>query len=172
MNFVPHIPAPFTVVDLLIKLAVMALLAGFVARFSMFRRLLLIEQRGPREKIQFAAFLGLPFMVGVLARLLAGYKTTDLSLEVTVLAGLLGGTIVGLAVALLSTFRFWRLPYGQPRCHYSRLLPTAFPPGWFRITVPSFWLPSWPLVMRWRRARRAGSVPTKRKSGNSRPLLI
>jgi two-component system LytT family sensor kinase len=101
MNFEPHIPAAFTVVDLLIKLAVMALLAGFIARFSMFRRLLMIEQRGPREKIQFAAFLGLPFMVGVLARLLAGYKTTDLSLEVTVVAGLLGGTIVGLAVALI-----------------------------------------------------------------------
>ena len=105
MNFapVPHIPAPFTVVDLLIKLAVMALLAGFIARFSMFRRLLMIEQRGPREKIQFAAFLGLPFMVGVLARLSAQsqYPTTDLSLEVTVLAGLLGGTIVGLAVALI-----------------------------------------------------------------------
>jgi two-component system LytT family sensor kinase len=101
MTFVPHIPAPFTVVDLLIKLAVMALLAGFVARFSMFRRLLLIEQRGPRQKIQFAAFLGLPFMVGVLARLLADYPTADLSLEVTVLAGLLGGTIVGLAVALI-----------------------------------------------------------------------
>src|SRR5208337_3543084 len=101
MNFVPHIPAPFTVVDLLIKLAVMALLAGFIARFSMFRRLLMIEQRGPREKIEFAAFLGLPFMVGVLVRLLAHYPTTDLSLEVTVLAGLLGGTIVGLAVALI-----------------------------------------------------------------------
>ncbi len=101
MNFYPHIPAPFTVVDLLIKLAVMALLAGFIARFGMFRHLLLIEQRGPREKIQFAAFLGLPFMVGVLARLLASYPTADLSLEVTVLAGLLGGTIVGLAVALI-----------------------------------------------------------------------
>ncbi len=101
MNFVAHNPAPFTVVDLLIKLAVMALLAGFIARFSMFRRLLLIEQRGPREKIQFAAFLGLPFMVGVLARLLAPYPTADLSLEVTVVAGLLGGTIVGLAVALI-----------------------------------------------------------------------
>ena len=94
-------PPPFTVVDLLIKLAVMALLAGFVARFGMFRRLLLIEQRGPREKTQFAAFLGLPFMIGVLARLAAPYPTTDLSLEVTVLAGLLGGTIVGLAVALI-----------------------------------------------------------------------
>jgi two-component system LytT family sensor kinase len=101
MNPVAHIPAPFTVVDLLIKLAVMALLAGFIARFSMFRNLLVIEQRGPRQKIQFAAFLGLPFMVGVLARLLASYPTADLSLEVTVVAGLLGGTIVGLAVALI-----------------------------------------------------------------------
>ena len=103
MNLVPHIPAPFTVVDLLLKLAVMALLAGFIARFSMFRRLLMIEQRGPRQKIQFAVFLGLPFMIGVLARLVAQdkYPTTDLSLEVTVLAGLLGGTIVGLAVALI-----------------------------------------------------------------------
>jgi two-component system LytT family sensor kinase len=100
MNLVPH---TFTVVDLLIKLAVMALLAGFIARFGMFRRLLLIEQRGPREKIQFAAFLGLPFMVGVLARLFAQaqYPTMDLSLEVIVVAGLLGGTIVGLAVALI-----------------------------------------------------------------------
>ncbi|MGO8789012.1 MAG: sensor histidine kinase [Terriglobia bacterium] len=103
MNFIVHIPKPFevTVVDLLIKLAVIALLAGFIARFSMFRRLLMIEQRVPREKIQFAAFLGLPFMIGVLARLFAQYPTTDLSLEVTVVAGLLGGTIVGLAVALI-----------------------------------------------------------------------
>jgi two-component system, LytTR family, sensor kinase len=101
--YIPHIPPPlsFTVVDLLIKLAIMALLAGFIARFSMFRRLLLIEQRGPRQKIEFAAFLGLPFMLGVLARLLANYPTADLSLEVTVLGGLLGGTIVGLAVALI-----------------------------------------------------------------------
>ena len=101
MNLPWHNPPPFTVVDLLVKLALMALLAGFIARFAMFRRLLLIEQRGPRDKILFAAFLGLPFMVGVLARLLEGYPTTDLSLEVTVLAGLLGGTIVGLAVALI-----------------------------------------------------------------------
>ncbi len=101
MNPNTYNPAAFTVVDLLIKLAVMALLAGFIARFGMFRRLLVIEQRGPREKIQFALFLGLPFMVGVLVRLLEHYPTTDLSLEVTVLAGLLGGTIVGLAVALI-----------------------------------------------------------------------
>jgi two-component system LytT family sensor kinase len=92
--------AAFTVVDLLIKLAVIALLAGFIARFGKFRRLLFIEQRTPRQKLLFAVFLGVPFSVGVLARLLAHYQTTDLNLEVTVLAGLLGGTIVGLAVPM------------------------------------------------------------------------
>jgi two-component system LytT family sensor kinase len=101
MNPITYNPPTFTVVDLLIKLAVIALLAGFVARFGKFRRLLFIEQRGPREKLQFAAFLGVPFMLGVLARLLAHYPITDLSLEVTVLAGLLGGTIVGLVVAAM-----------------------------------------------------------------------
>jgi len=101
MNPITYNPPTFTLLDLLIKLAVIALLAGFIARFGRFRRLLFIEQRGPRQKLQFAAFLGVPFMLGVLARLLAHYPTTDLSLEVTVLAGLLGGTIVGLVVAAM-----------------------------------------------------------------------
>ena len=83
---------------LLLKLAVIALLAGVIARFGRFRRLLLVEQRGPREKLVFAVFLGVPFMMGVLARLLAHYQASDLNLEVTVVAGLLGGTIVGLVV--------------------------------------------------------------------------
>ena len=93
-------PVPIFVI-LLLKLAVMALLAGFIARFGRFRRLLLVEQRGPREKLLFAAFLGGPFMMGVLARLLAGYQASDLNLEVTVVAGLLGGTIVGLVVGMM-----------------------------------------------------------------------
>jgi two-component system LytT family sensor kinase len=88
-------------VTLLIKLGVIASLASIIARFGHFRRLLFIEQRGPRQKLLFAAFLGVPFMLGVLARLLARYQGTDLSLEVTVLAGLLGGTIVGLVVGMM-----------------------------------------------------------------------
>jgi two-component system LytT family sensor kinase len=63
--------------------------------------LIFIEQRSASEKLEFAAFLGIPFTLGVLARLLAGYPTTDLSLEVTVLAGLLGGTIAGLVVGMM-----------------------------------------------------------------------
>ncbi len=90
-------------VTLLIKLGVVALLAGFIARFGRFRRLLFIEQRSPRQKLQFAAFLGVPFMLSMLTRLLGhgSYPGTDLSLEVTVLGGLLGGTIVGLVVGMI-----------------------------------------------------------------------
>src|SRR5271157_2657683 len=101
MNPYLNIPAATILVALLIKLAVIALLAGFIARFGRFRQLIFIEQRSPSEKLEFAAFLGVPFALGVLARLLAHYPTTDLSLEVTVLAGLLGGTIAGLVVGMM-----------------------------------------------------------------------
>ncbi len=95
------------IVTLLIKLGVVALLAGFVARFSQFRRLILEERRSPRQKLDLAAFLGVPFMLGVLVRLLAHYPSADLSLEATVLAGLLGGTIVGLGVGMLVSLPAW-----------------------------------------------------------------
>lgn len=95
------------IVTLLIKLGVVALLAGFVARFSLFRRLILEERRSPRQKLDLAAFLGVPFMLGVLVRLLAHYPSADLSLEATVLAGLLGGTIVGLGVGMLVSLPAW-----------------------------------------------------------------
>jgi two-component system, LytTR family, sensor kinase len=101
MNLNPDSSLGLILVTLLIKLGVVALLAGFIARFGMFRRLIMVEQRTPRQKLQFAAFLGVPFMLGVLTRLLAHYQGADLSLEVTMLAGLLGGTIVGLVVGMM-----------------------------------------------------------------------
>jgi two-component system LytT family sensor kinase len=88
-------------VTLLIKLGVTASLASIIARFGQFRRLLFEEQRSPRQKLVFAAFLGVPFMLGVLTRLLARYQGIDLSLEMTVVSGLLGGTIVGLVVGMM-----------------------------------------------------------------------
>ena len=88
-------------VTLLIKLGVIASLASIIARFGQFRRLLFEEQRSPRQKLVFAAFLGVPFMLGVLTRLLARYQGIDLSLEMTVVAGLLCGTIVGLVVGMM-----------------------------------------------------------------------
>ena len=88
-------------VTLLIKLGLIASLASIIARFGTFKDLLFVEQRNSRQKIQFAAFLGVPFSLGVIARLVAGYQGADLSLEVTFLAGLLGGGVVGLLVGLM-----------------------------------------------------------------------
>ena len=95
-------PSPVLIlVTLLIKLGLIASLASIIIRFGTFKELLFIEEKGARQKIQFAAFLGIPFFLGVMARLLAGYKGADLSLEVTLLAGLLGGGMVGLLVGLM-----------------------------------------------------------------------
>ena len=103
MNAYNSSPAA-TLVALLIKLAVISLLAGFIARFGRFWQLIFIEQRSPKEKLEFAAFLGVPFALGVLARLIGptgALPVTDLSLEITAIAGLLGGTIAGLVVGMM-----------------------------------------------------------------------
>jgi|SRR5579859_707611 len=103
----PNSSSTLIFVTLLIKLGGVALLAGFIARFPRFRRLILEERRSPRQKLELAAFLGSPFMLGVLTRLVAHYPGTDLSLEATVLAGLLGGTIVGLGVGMMVSLPAW-----------------------------------------------------------------
>ncbi len=84
-------PTLFLLVTLLIKLGVIASLASIIPRIGTFRNLLFIERRSVREKVLFSTFLGVPFMLGVLARLLARYQGADLSLEITFVAGLLGG---------------------------------------------------------------------------------
>lgn len=96
----PGTPVPLFV-TLLIKLCVIASLASIIARFQSFRRLIFLEERNPKQKLLFAAVMGVPFMLGVMSRLVAGYQGADLSLEVIVLSGLLGGTIVGLVVGMM-----------------------------------------------------------------------
>ncbi|HET7214901.1 MAG TPA: histidine kinase [Terriglobia bacterium] len=98
-------------VTLLIKLGVIASLASIIARFDKFRRLLLVEIRTPKQKLLFAAFLGVPFMLGVLTRLVAGYQGGDLSLEITVIGGLLGGTMVGLVVGMMVSLPALLIPH-------------------------------------------------------------
>src|SRR5215831_4726437 len=100
-------PSGQTLVTLLIKLGVIASLASIIARFGHFRRLIFLEQRTPRQKLLFSVFLGVPFMLGVLTRLLAKYQGIDLSLEITVVAGLLGGSISGLVVGMMVSLPAW-----------------------------------------------------------------
>ena len=93
--------AQFLLTTLVVKLAVVATLATMLVRFSQFRRILLTEQRAWRERLVFAAALGIPLSFGVTARLLLNYNAADVSLAGPFLAGLLAGPYAGAIVGAL-----------------------------------------------------------------------
>jgi two-component system, LytTR family, sensor kinase len=86
---------------LIVKLAVMAVLATMLARFRRFRHILIFERRVWTDRLVFALALGVPLMAGVTARLLLNYKATDLTLEGSFLAGLIAGPYAGATVGVL-----------------------------------------------------------------------
>jgi two-component system LytT family sensor kinase len=94
----------YLLTTLMVKLAVVAVLATMLVRFPWFRRILLTEKRDWPERLVFAASLGLPLTAGVAARLLLNYEAADLTLAGSFLVGLLAGpysgAIVGSMVAI------------------------------------------------------------------------
>ncbi len=102
----PHEPRLLTaeqylLTTLMVKLAVVAVLATMLVRFPWFRRILLTEKRDWPERLVFAASLGVPLTAGVMARLLLNYDAADLSLAGAFLAGLLAGPYAGALVGAL-----------------------------------------------------------------------
>jgi two-component system, LytTR family, sensor kinase len=95
-------PEQFLLTTLMVKLAVVAVLSTMLVRFPWFRRILLTEKRDWPERLVFAASLGLPITLGVLARLLLNYEATDLTLAGSFLAGLLAGPYAGAIVGLMA----------------------------------------------------------------------
>ena len=86
---------------LVVKLAIIAVLATMLVRFQQFRRILLTEQRAWRERLVFAFMLGIPLVGGVVARLLLNYNAADFLLAGPFLAGLLAGPYAGAIVGTL-----------------------------------------------------------------------
>ncbi|MBI4262952.1 MAG: histidine kinase [Acidobacteria bacterium] len=86
---------------LIVKLAVMAVLATMLARFRRFRHILIFERRGWADRLVFALAIGVPLMAGVTARLLLNYRAADLTLEGAFLGGLIAGPYAGAIVGLL-----------------------------------------------------------------------
>jgi two-component system LytT family sensor kinase len=86
---------------LIVKLAVMAVLATMLARFRQFRHILIFERRGWTDRLVFAMAIGLPLTAGVAARLLLNYNAADLTLEGAFLVGLIAGPYAGATVGLL-----------------------------------------------------------------------
>ena len=91
----------FLLTTLIVKLAVMAVLATMLARYHRFRHILIFERRGWIDRLVFTAAFGIPLMAGVAARLLLNYKAADLSLEGAFLAGLIAGPYAGALVGVL-----------------------------------------------------------------------
>ncbi|MFO7692872.1 MAG: histidine kinase [Vicinamibacterales bacterium] len=97
-------PQQLLLVQLIVRIAVVSLLAVMVVRYHRFRDLLIHERRGWPMKFFFAFSFGLVLTAGVVSRLLLGYKGLDITLEGAFLAGLVtgpwGGALVG---AMLGT---------------------------------------------------------------------
>jgi two-component system, LytTR family, sensor kinase len=86
---------------LVVKLAIVALIAIVLVRYHRFRAILLTERRAWPDRLVFALSLGIPMGAGVIARLLLGYKAADLTLEATFLAGLIAGPYAGALVGVM-----------------------------------------------------------------------
>jgi two-component system LytT family sensor kinase len=86
---------------LIVKLAVMAVVATMLARYRRFRHILIFERRAWPDRLVFVLFFGIPLAAGVAARLLLSYNAADLTLEGAFLAGLIAGPYAGATVGAL-----------------------------------------------------------------------
>ena len=91
----------FLLTTLVVKLAVMAVVATMVARYRRFRHILIFERRVWPDRLVFALAIGIPLAAGVVARVLLGYNAADLTLEGPFLAGLIAGPYAGALVGVL-----------------------------------------------------------------------
>jgi two-component system LytT family sensor kinase len=91
----------FLLVTLIVKQAVVALLAIVLVRYHRFRSILLTERRAWPDRLVFALSWGLPLSAGIAARLLLQYQAADLTLEGPFLAGLIAGPYTGAIVGLM-----------------------------------------------------------------------
>ena len=86
---------------LIVKLAIMAVLATMLARYHRFRHILIFERRGWLDRLVFVLAIGVPLMAGVTFRLLLNYNAADLTLEGAFLAGLIAGPYAGALVGAM-----------------------------------------------------------------------
>ena len=89
-------------VNLLVKLGVVAALASVLVRSNAVKRMLLREERTLNQRVLLALWFSLIFASGVALRVVTkGYQAVDLGLEGSLLAGILGGYVTGLMSGIL-----------------------------------------------------------------------
>ena len=83
-------------VTLLVKLGVAAAVASALARSRRFKSILFIEDRTLSQQLKLVLFIGLPFALGVVVRVMVhNFLAADLGFESAILMGVIGGRICG-----------------------------------------------------------------------------
>jgi two-component system LytT family sensor kinase len=98
---VPALSPEELLLTLLVKVAVMAVLATMLARYRRFRHILIFERRGWVDRLAFTLSLGVPLTAGVVLREMLAYLGADLTLEGAFLAGLIAGPYTGALVGTM-----------------------------------------------------------------------
>ena len=80
---------------LVLKVGLAGSMAALLARSATFRKVLYTEMRNSEEKMQLLLFLAPTLVLGVLLRLVGGFRFADLTLEGSFLLGILGGSVAG-----------------------------------------------------------------------------
>jgi two-component system, LytTR family, sensor kinase len=93
---------------LVLKVGWAAAFAALLVRFRSFRNLVFTEKRDSDQKVMLLLFLVPPLAIGIMLRLIMGYRFFDLTLEGSFLMGLIGGRTVGLLGGSLISL----LPFG------------------------------------------------------------
>src|SRR5215472_3885116 len=81
---------------LLLKLGVMASIASILARSNAFKAILMLETRTLNQRVSLSLWLSIVFGASVAIGLAPSYKATDMGLEGSLIAGILGGYVTGL----------------------------------------------------------------------------
>jgi two-component system LytT family sensor kinase len=104
----------FILINLLIRLGVVAAIASAVVRSRYFKSLLFRnELRTTRQQIHFVLFFGVPVALGVWVRaVVSNFQAADVAFESAIILGVMGGRMAGVTVAALSAVpEFWRHEY-------------------------------------------------------------
>jgi two-component system, LytTR family, sensor kinase len=88
---------------LLVKLAVAASLASILSRSSRFLGLLLKDERTMLERLELGLGISAFCAAGATTRLLTNYQAVDLSLEGSLVAGMIGGYVPGLLTGVIAS---------------------------------------------------------------------
>jgi two-component system, LytTR family, sensor kinase len=104
-------------ITLLVELGVAAAVSSSLARSTRFKDLLLADHRTPHQTLKLVAIICVPLTLGVWVRVLVpNFLAADLSLEATILLGLLLGPLAGMlggaALSIPAVFHheYWALP--------------------------------------------------------------